>query len=55
MGSNAGIPAPWPADRFDVIWRKCETGERSVDMIELLQLARLYKRPIQSFFPEDEG
>ncbi len=34
---------------------KCETGERSVDVIDLLQLARLYKKPIQSFFPEDEG
>jgi len=20
LGSNAGIPDPWPADRFDVIW-----------------------------------
>jgi transcriptional regulator with XRE-family HTH domain len=33
---------------------KCETGERSVDVIDLLQLARLYKKPIQFFFPGDE-
>ena len=33
---------------------KCETGERSVDVIDLLQLATLYKKPIQFFFPENE-
>ena len=33
---------------------KCETGERSVDVIDLLQLAQLYKKPIQFFFPDDE-
>jgi transcriptional regulator with XRE-family HTH domain len=31
---------------------KCETGERSVDVIDLLQLAKLYGKPIQHFFPE---
>jgi transcriptional regulator with XRE-family HTH domain len=31
---------------------KCETGERSIDVIDLLQLARLYGKPIQHFFPE---
>jgi transcriptional regulator with XRE-family HTH domain len=31
---------------------KCETGERSVDVIDLLQLAKLYGKSIQSFFPE---
>ena len=31
---------------------KCETGERSVDVIDLLQLAKLYGKPIQYFFPE---
>lgn len=31
---------------------KCETGERSIDVIDLLQLAKLYGKPIQYFFPE---
>jgi transcriptional regulator with XRE-family HTH domain len=31
---------------------KCETGERSVDVIDLLQLANLYRKSIQYFFPE---
>ncbi len=31
---------------------KCETGERSVDVIDLLQLAKLYGKSIQYFFPE---
>jgi len=28
IGSSAGIPAPWPGDRFDVIWRftRADTG-----------------------------
>ena len=30
---------------------KCETGERSIDVIDLLQLAKLYGKPIQYFFP----
>lgn len=30
---------------------KCETGDRRVDVMELLQLARLYGKPIQYFFP----
>jgi transcriptional regulator with XRE-family HTH domain len=30
---------------------KCETGERSVDVIDLLQLATLYRKSIQYFFP----
>ena len=29
---------------------KCETGDRRVDLMELIQLAKLYKRPIQFFF-----
>jgi transcriptional regulator with XRE-family HTH domain len=33
---------------------KCETGERSVDVIDLLQLARLYEKPMQYFFPEEK-
>jgi len=33
---------------------KCETGERSVDVIDLLQLARLYKKSIQYFFPTEK-
>jgi transcriptional regulator with XRE-family HTH domain len=31
---------------------KCETGERSIDVVDLLQLAKLYGKPIQYFFPE---
>jgi transcriptional regulator with XRE-family HTH domain len=31
---------------------KCETGDRSVDVMELLQLAKLYKKPVQYFFPD---
>ena len=31
---------------------KCETGERSIDVIDLIQLAKLYGKPIQYFFPE---
>ena len=31
---------------------KCETGERSVDVIDLLQLAKLYGKPIQ-YFPQE--
>ena len=30
---------------------KCETGERSIDVIDLLQLAKVYGKPIQYFFP----
>ena len=29
---------------------KCETGERRVDLLELLQLAELYQKPLQYFF-----
>jgi ribosome-binding protein aMBF1 (putative translation factor) len=29
---------------------KCETGERRVDVLELLQLAKFYKKPLQYFF-----
>ncbi len=29
---------------------KCETGERRVDLLELLQLAELYRKPLQYFF-----
>ena len=30
---------------------KCETGDRRVDVMELLQLAKLYGKPVQYFFP----
>lgn len=32
---------------------KCETGDRRVDVMELLQLAKLYGKPVQYFFPND--
>jgi len=31
---------------------KCETGDRRVDVMELLQLAKLYGKPVQYFFPD---
>lgn len=31
---------------------KCETGERRVDVMELLQLAKLYGKPVQHFLPQ---
>ena len=31
---------------------KCESGERKVDPIELLEFARLYRRKIEYFLPE---
>jgi len=30
---------------------KCETGERRVDFIELLDFASIYKKPIEYFKP----
>ena len=33
---------------------KCETGDRSVDVMELLQLAKLYGKPVQYFFPDQK-
>lgn len=33
---------------------KCETGERRVDVLELLQLAKIYKKPLPYFFGEWE-
>lgn len=34
---------------------KCETGERRVDVLELLQLAKLYKKPLQYFLGDWDG
>ena len=31
---------------------KCESGERSIDVIELLEMAQLYGKPIAHFFVE---
>lgn len=33
---------------------KCESGERRIDPIELWRFARLYKRPITFFLPEED-
>ena len=30
---------------------KCESGERSIDVMELFELARIYQKPIHHFFP----
>lgn len=31
---------------------KCESGERRVDVVELAELARIYKKPLTFFVPE---
>ncbi len=33
---------------------KCETKERRVDVLEFLQLAELYRKPLQFFLFSDE-
>ncbi|WP_263357713.1 helix-turn-helix domain-containing protein [Acidicapsa ligni] len=30
---------------------KCESGERSIDVMELMELAQIYQRPVSYFFP----
>jgi transcriptional regulator with XRE-family HTH domain len=30
---------------------KCESGDRSIDVMELLELAQIYKMPVYHFFP----
>ena len=34
---------------------KCETGERRVDVLELLQLAKLYEKPLRYFLDDWDG
>lgn len=34
---------------------KCETGERRVDVLELLQLAKLYEKPLRYFLGDWDG
>ena len=34
---------------------KCESGERSIDVMELLELAQIYNKPINHFFPAGSG
>ena len=34
---------------------KCETKDRRIDVLELLQLAELYGKPLDFFFSADEG
>jgi hypothetical protein len=41
-------------DRPQSFVAKCESGERRVDVIELDQFARLYRRSVQSFLPPDD-
>jgi hypothetical protein len=33
---------------------KCELGERRVDFVELVEFARLYRKPLE-FFAENRG
>lgn len=30
---------------------KCESGDRSIDVMELMELAMIYKKPVSHFFP----
>jgi transcriptional regulator with XRE-family HTH domain len=30
---------------------KCESGDRSIDVMELFELAQIYQKPIHHFFP----
>jgi transcriptional regulator with XRE-family HTH domain len=30
---------------------KCESGQRSIDVMELMELAQIYKKPVSYFFP----
>jgi transcriptional regulator with XRE-family HTH domain len=30
---------------------RCESGDRSIDVMELMELAQIYKKPISHFFP----
>ena len=30
---------------------RCESGDRSIDVMELMELAQIYKKPINHFFP----
>ncbi len=32
---------------------KCESGQRSIDVMELLELAKIYGKPINHFFPNE--
>lgn len=34
---------------------KCENGERRVDVIELLEFAKVYRKPISYFLPVNRG
>ncbi len=31
---------------------KCESGDRSIDVMELMELAQIYKKPVSHFFPQ---
>ena len=32
---------------------KCESGDRSIDVMELMELAQIYKKPVNHFFPRE--
>jgi transcriptional regulator with XRE-family HTH domain len=53
---NAGLTQREAAEslgRSQSFVAKSETGERRVDVIELLEFARAYKRPIEFFLTDD--
>ena len=37
--------------RVENFLTRCESGDRSIDVVELLELAQIYKKPINHFFP----
>jgi DNA-binding transcriptional regulator YiaG len=38
-------------DRSANFMTKCESGERSIDVMELMELSLIYKKPVCHFFP----
>jgi hypothetical protein len=38
-------------DRSPNFMTKCESGERSIDVMELMELALIYHKPVSHFFP----
>jgi transcriptional regulator with XRE-family HTH domain len=54
--SDAGLTQRQAADllgRTQSFVAKSETGERRVDVVELVAFARIYKRDVLAFLPDD--
>jgi ribosome-binding protein aMBF1 (putative translation factor) len=55
--TDAGLTQRKAADllgRTQSFVAKCETGERRVDIVELLAFARVYRRDIRAFLPPEK-